>query len=252
MQVYMTPASDVPRMTSRARIVHLESNVSDLWTAIRNLETRLGCVPTHAARLRPSSQADDAHVPPHSDKPGDDDSDSNSDSATSTDELTNPPTHLLHLFDNGLLSSSVHGPATIPRLASSSHQAQVILELRRLMPSRNDMLIITAHAASWLSLYSELFPSIRVTKTSDEMLLQYDKLQDANAEPVAITALLLSVALTVQQTPDDTTGHAVQSIRNASSFIKDISDTVERIFVSDDALMGSLEGIEIALLFLRL
>jgi len=238
----MTPASDVPGMTSRARIAHLESNVSGLWTAVRYLEERLGCVPTEAGRPRLPSQAEDA--PPH----GCDD-DSDSDSASS--DLSNPPTHLLPLFDNSLLSSG-SGTAPPPRDASSLHQAPGISVLRRLMPSRKDMLTITAHASSWLSLYNSLFPSMGVTKTSDEMLLHYDQLQDPNAGPVAIAALLLSVALTVQQAPDDTTGPAAQSISNASSFIKDVSDTVERIVVSDDTLVGSLEGIETTLLFLRL
>ena len=253
LQVYMTPASDAPRMNSRARIVHLESSVSNLWTVVRKLEAQLGCVPAEvdeAARLR--SQSAGAHAS-HNQHPEDDDSDLDSESATSPNgSPANPPTHLLQLFDNDLLSSSGHGTSSLPQHVSSLHQAHDISELRRLMPSREDMLIITAHASSWLSLYNSLFPFQGVTKTSGEMLLQYDKVQDPRASPVAITSLLLSVALTVQQAPHDTTVSAVQSIRNASLFIKDVSDTVERIFVADDALVGNLEGLETALLFLRL
>jgi hypothetical protein len=88
-------------------------------------------------------------------------------------------------------------------------------------------------------------------KTGDEMLLQYDKLQDPGADTVAIASLLLSVALTVQQSPDNTAGRAAESIKDASSFVKNVSDAVERIVISDDAIAGTLEGIETTLLFLR-
>ena len=84
------------------------------------------------------------------------------------------------------------------------------------------------------------------------MLLQYEKLQDPNTDPVVIASLLLSVAITVQQAPGDTAGHAAESIGDAPSFIKNVSDSVERIIISDDAIAGTVEGIEVTLLFLRL
>ena len=243
----MMPTSDAVTMTSRARIRHLESDVSSLWTALRNLEAKLGCVPTEIfTRPQLPLQTENAGGP--HDKSSDDDSDSNA----SDSSPTNPPTHLLQLFDNGLLGSSGYGSATPSRHALSLHKAQGSSALRRLMPSKEDMLTITAHASSWLSMYNVLFPMIYLTKTSDGMLVQYDKLQDPDANPVAIAALLLSIAMTVQQAPDDAAGRAAESIRDASSFIKDVSNTVERVVISDDALAGTLEGIETALLFLRL
>jgi hypothetical protein len=93
---------------------------------------------------------------------------------------------------------------------------------------------------------------INLTKTGDEMLSQYDNLQDPNADPVTITALLLSVALTVQQAPDDNAGRNTGNIRDVSLFVKNVSDSVERIVISNDALAGSLKGIETTLLFVRL
>ena len=247
----MMPTSDSVTATSRGRIAHLENEVSGLWTAVHNLEAKLGYVPTETTtppqpQLSHTENAHGLH-----NKPSDDDSDS--DSNASNLSSTNPPTHLLQLFDNGLLGSSGCGPSATPsHHASSLHKAHGSSALRGLMPSREDMLTITAHASSWLSLYNALFPMFNFTKTSDEMLSQYDKLQDLNADPVSIAALLLSVAITVQQAPDDTAGRAAESIRDASSFVKDVSDTVERIVVSDDGLAGSLEGIETTLLFLRL
>lgn len=246
----MTPTADSVTATSRGRIAHLENDVSGLWTAVHNLEAKLGYVPTKNTTppLPPThaESADGLHG-----KPSDDESDL--DSNDSDLSPSNPPTHLLQLFDNGLLGSSGYRSSAKPsHHASTLHKAHEIFTLRRLMPSREDMLTITAHASSWLSLYNAIFPMINFTKTSDEMLSQYDKLQDSKADPVSIAALLLSVAITVQQAPDDTTGRAATSIRDASLFVKDVSDNVERIVILDDALAGSLEGIETALLLMRL
>lgn len=237
----MISTSKVITSTSRARIEHLESDISSLWTTVRNLEAKLGCLPTeNATRPQPQSQTKDARG--LQDTLDDEESDS----------PMNPPAHLLQLFDNGSLGSCGLGSASPSRHAADLHKAQGSSALRRLMPSRQEMLTITAHASSWLSLYYALFPMTSLPKTSDEMLSQYDKLQDANADPVAIAALLLSVALTVQQAPDDSPCCTAGSIRDTSSFIKDVSDSVERIVISDDALSGNLEGIETTLLFLRL
>ena len=244
----MTPASEGPKATAQSRIGRLESNVSDLWTAVRNLETQLGGVAPEAARLQPLSQIEDAAL--H--KRDVDDSDSDSNSTSSGLSPKDPPTHLLQLFDNGLLSSDGYGPPPASRPTSSLHQTQGSSALRHLMPSREDMVIIIAHASSWMSMYRSLFPLMGVTKASEDILSQYDKLQDPNVDLVQIATLLLTVAITVQQAPEDTSGHAAKSIRNASSFVKDVSDAVERIIVSDDTLAGTLEGIEITLLFVRL
>ncbi len=245
----MIPAADTIEGTSRARLGHLESDVAGLWAAVRNLEAKLGCVSTEATEAAPlhsPSQTENAGSPHN--KPNNDDSDS----AASDLSLTNPPTHLLQLFDNGLLGSDGDRSAFPSRHTPSLHKEHRSSALRALLPSREDMVTITASASSWLSLYNALFPTINFVKTGGEMLMQYDKLQDPNADPVAIATLLLSIALTVQQAPDYTAGRAAGSIRDVSSFVKDVSDRVECIVISDDTLAGTLEGMETTLLFIRL
>ncbi len=49
---------------------------------------------------------------------------------------------------------------------------------------------------------------IKFTKTSDDILLQYGKLQDSSAHLVAIAAHFLSLAIIVKQAPDDTANRA--------------------------------------------
>lgn len=248
VQMHMMPTSETVKITSQARIIRLEKDVSSLWTVVRNLEAKLGYVPSAAAASpQPPSSSQTESAGGSYEKPRDDDSDSDASNLSPT----NTPSHLLQLFDNGLLGSDGSESATA-RHAPGFHKAQRCVALRKLMPSRKDMITITAHASSWLFLYNALFPMANLMKTSEEMLAQYDKLQHPDADPVAIAALLLSIALTVQQAPDETTGRAVESIKDASSFIKDASDSVERTVILDDALVGNLEGIETALLFIRL
>ena len=243
----MISTSEAIEGTSRARLGHLESDVAGLWAAVRNLEAKLGCVSTEAAPpMQSPSQAENAGGPYN--KSNNDDSDS----TVSDSSLTNPPTHLLQLFDNGMLGTDGDGSANPSGHAPSMHKAHRSSALRALLPSREDMLTITASASSWLPLHNALFPTINMFKTSDEMLSQYDKLQAPNADLVAIAALLLYIALTVQQAPDDTVGRAAGSIRDASSFVMDVSDRVECIVISDDTLAGTLEGMETTMLFIRL
>ena len=230
----MIPTSDAIDGTSRARLGHLESDVASLWTAVRSLEAKLGYVSTEAdSPLESPAQTENADGP--RDEPNNDDSDS----TTSDLSLTNPPSHLLQLFDNGLLDSDGDGSAFQSLHGPSLHKAHRSSALRALLPSREDMLTITASASSWLYLYNAIFFKINFTKTSDEMLSQYDKLQDPNADSVAIAALLLSIAITVQQASGDTAGNAAGSIRDPASFVKDVSDSIERIVVSDDNLAGT-------------
>jgi hypothetical protein len=233
----MMPASDAVRVTSRTRIGHLENDVASLRNAVQSLEMRLGSMPTEtSAPLHLSSEIQTDS------KSSDDDSDS----IASDLDPANTPSHLFPLFENGLLGSHA-AKTTIP----PDHMHRRTSVLRQLMPSREDMLTITSLASTWMALQNGLFPMTSLTKTSAEMLSQYDKLQNPDTDLVDIVALLLSVAITVQKAPDHTAGQT-KSIKDASIFIKEVSDTVERIFILDDTLSCTLEGIKTTLIFLRL
>lgn len=246
----MTPTSVTVGLASRARIARSEQDVSSIWTAIHAVEAKCDCVPTGFSPLPltlPQTQASNGSAT-YDGLPGE----ASSDSDSSDLSHTNPPTHLLQLFDNGLLGTHSDASNIAPPHASASHKVHGVSALRDLLPSREGMLTIIAHAASWLSLYNSLFPMTSATRSGDAMLSQYDSLKDPDANPVAVAALLLAVALTVQVVPNEISAGTVKSIKDAPSFIKEVSDTVERVIVLDDALAGTLDGIEATLLFLRL
>lgn len=243
----MVPTSATVTGTSRARILKLESEVSDLYSTVRSLEAKLGCLPGEVvgSTLAPS-QAANGQGPQSS--PHEDGGESNVSEASSMQ----PPRHLLQLFDNGLLDSCEHESVSPSSPALRVHKAHNSYTLRQLLPSRRDMCIITTYASPWIFLHNAILPMASLSKTSDAMLVRFDELQDQNSDPVDLAALLICIAITVQQSPDETAGRAAESIKDAASFVEDVSDSIERIFISDDAFSATLEGIETTVLFLRL
>ena len=84
---------------------------------------------------------------------------------------------------------------------------------------------------------------------ADEIVSKYDELRSTDASPVLIAAVLLWFAIAVQHTPPGALSQAMQA---GTLFIKKVSDTIEDAIVRDDALAGSIEGIETSLLWTRL
>ena len=89
-------------------------------------------------------------------------------------------------------------------------------------------------------------------RTEEDLLAQYDKSGSPAADLLGMASLLVSLALTVQQFPDDFTGEGPDRMRDPGSFVKDVSDLVERTVTNDDNLGGTLDGIGTTLLYLRL
>ena len=253
VQTHMLSASEIVARSSRARIGDLENQVTQLWANVSDLRAKVGCAPTAAAAGQAPTATNSHHDPDFAD------SDNESSSTISGSGLppTSPPTHILQLFNNRVLAVDGNAATDAARPSdngpSSPHKSHTSRRsaLRDLMPAKEDMETITASASPWLSLYA-LCPMINPTRSRGEMLTQYENLQGPDADPVALAALLLSVAITVQQAPSDTSGHASKSIKDPATFIKMVSDTVERHIISDETLSGSLEGVKTSLLFLRL
>lgn len=122
--------------------------------------------------------------------------------------------------------------------------------LLALLPSREDMVIIAANSASWLSWYKVLF-SLNLAMGAGPMMLEnYDRVKRSDTRPVPIATLLLAVTLTVQQAQEAT--GMLRSIPDPTAFIKNVSTLVEKVVVSNDDLIADLEGVRAALLFIRL
>jgi len=114
------------------------------------------------------------------------------------------------------------------------------------------MLRVVAYASPWLAAYNALFPQTNIMRSGQDLLAHYDKSKSPNGELLEVASLLVAVAMTIQQFPDDFQGDSPDRIRDVPVFIKDVNDLVERVVVNDDALAGTLDGIGTSLLYLRL
>jgi hypothetical protein len=233
--------------------VNLERNQSSIWAAIRQLQAQNNtstfdtALPSHEEH--PHRQSFASHLEIGVDDVGD--------NTDASEELSAPnaPTHLLQLFDNNLLDSDGHElghdisvPSSHP---STPQRVRACAALRALTPSRADMTTIATYASSWLPLYASLFPMANINTTPEAMLTLHNETQHRD-DPFALATLLLYIAMTVQHAPETACFPTSESMQNLSTFVKNVSDAVEHVIIVDDALAGSIEGIEVALLFLRL
>ncbi|KAG9601148.1 hypothetical protein KCU77_g7875, partial [Aureobasidium melanogenum] len=234
LQLEVIPTPETTKLTSRARIDALEKSVSDLWNAIgQNPPVPISQGPH--SHDRPNTSHFNHQQSPDSSNPS---------------SPANPPTHLLRLLDNDLLDSNGHETTTPSARLSTSTMSKESAALLNLLPSREDMAIIAANSSDWLSWYKVLFSLNIAMGAGPVMLENYDRVTQSATHPVPIAILLLAVTLTVQQAPDATS--MLRSIPDSATFIKDVSNLVEKVVVSNDDLIADIDGIRCALLFIRL
>ncbi|CAD0027526.1 unnamed protein product [Aureobasidium pullulans] len=200
-------SSDAPKLTSKARIAILEDQITKLWGAING---GVGSIATNPGRTQ-DNVADSIPSGSHSRNQSSPDS-------SNPSSPTNPPTHLLHLFDNDLLDSNGHEAVTPSTRMSSSTMSKESISLLKLLPSREDMVIIAANASAWLSWYKVLFSLNLAMGAGEKMLSNYDKVKSSEKHPVPIATVLLAVAITVQQAPEGHAMNRLRSITNPSAF----------------------------------
>lgn len=270
-------------VTSRERIRQVEDEVRSLWSAVRRLETNAQGSTTHGPSNPGSSyrtpQEFEQHpeysqtlrassFPPEGTRPhrelvedGDEDSMDTAESELDGFELSasHQPTHLRQLFDNDLLGSRHRDDTTwdergyrTARPAVEMYLTIARRQLQRLLPSREDVSAIAGFTFSWMSIYTAMFPRIRMQTTAEEMVAQYDELCSPTANPMSLANLLVSLALTIRQIPAEEVRTLAPGLRNVSRFADEVSETVDRTIASNDTLAATLDGIETSLLFTRL
>ncbi|RMY58676.1 hypothetical protein D0863_12190 [Hortaea werneckii] len=260
LQIHELKTADAIQSTPRARILQLEQQVKYLSGAVQRLNDKvgiednadeaLGLHATPSTDLRVRDSLDDLNQVPN-------------ETEDTSEGPTSPPPHLMQLFSNSVLGADAHSnendsPSSARHSTGKSH---TLFLLRRHLPSRDDMIKIASLASRWLAIYDSMFPMIKTPKTSEEMVSTFDRLWqeqspaavDSDWNPaLSCASLLLAIAITAQQTSVDRKDPELQSIGDATHFVKRISDMVERLVIADDALVESLAGIEVALLWLRL
>lgn len=220
----------------------LESKVAILSKAVSDLESKLGHQPPGATELEegPSSGVDD----------------SDDDSSIVEIPTAEQPSHLHSLFQNDWLSVDTrqqaeqlqdHKSKTSAHLLDMAKQA-----LQKLIPPKDEFSDIASSSSSkWLVLLRTLFPQPFTFNSQQEMLNNYDDMHKPDIDSLRLATWLLLVAITAQQ--EYGSPHTQLSrYQRSFSFSRAVSNTVESTILSHDRLVGTIQGLGVALNFVRL
>jgi hypothetical protein len=262
-----SPVSEAVQLSSRDRIGQLETQVASLWSVVHKLETNARHGTAYVSRDESTDRPYymSGKTKATSGETLDDDVQAASDTDDSEPDgfnlllPSNQPSHLRQLFDNGLLDAQGSRDASWQTCDYPGHQSAsktyltiARRQLQKILPPRDDVAAIAGFSFPWMSIYNALFPRIRFMATAEEMLEQYDELCKPNANPMSLANLLISLALSIRQIPEVDLKPLVPGIPNATQFIENVTEIVDRTIASNDTLAATLEGIETSLLFIRL
>ncbi len=208
--------------------------MSQLWGIVGSLKSEVGHATQDSGAAGAYSAAGDE-----------------SDSTPSDLSPMNPPAHLQQLFDNDFVDSASVADANSEHL-SAALLARVRTRLQALIPTKEDIRIICGPSLLWTGVYSGLFPTVSKFSTIDEMLGQYDSLSSPDANPLAVAALLLSLAINIVQQPSHPPMSPSSNIADPVQWARLVSDNVDELVVRNDSLACTMEGIETIMLCIRL
>ncbi|KAI9372205.1 major facilitator superfamily domain-containing protein [Aspergillus egyptiacus] len=232
------------RLPSRYRITQLESQVNQLTKIVTGLEVKLGGKPSI-----PLEQGL-AH------SPGLDDSDG--ESSTSENLIAEEPSQLRSLFQNDWLSVDTrrqHAQRQQRREKASVHLLETVRPaLQKLIPSRGEMAEMMVCTLDWLHIVQGLLPPPSLPCSQQEMVYQYEAMCAPDVDVIVLASWLLTLAITAQQIPQGNHPTEVEAMKSQRRlrFARAVSDAVERLIMTHDRLVGTLQGLEMAIQFIRL
>lgn len=246
IQRFARPATTSKSTPTRGRIKRLESDVINLRQSLQQLEQKLQQIDETDTILSKQQESMDSKGEGPSASSKDSISGESEANLTSSNEV---PSHLFQLFDNDTLE--VQNPVAQQR--QDTPRPRLVSVLQSLLPSKEDMIVISIHASSWLQIYNRIFPLETISKTGEDLLLEWEQVQNnPNMDPVAVLGLLLTVAITVQQAPKAVEGRSTHNFSDPLALTHKVSGLFEQLLISDDPILRSVGGIEAASLFLRL
>ncbi|CAK3797147.1 Hypothetical predicted protein [Lecanosticta acicola] len=112
---------------------------------------------------------------------------------------------------------------------------------------------VASYATPWMSLYMSIFPYTSPIDTKEELISQHDEMQSPTAHPVTMAMFLCTFAITAQQVPPDQENTSPPlNWKDAPTYARQVAQAVEATIISHTGLAMTVEGIEMAILLLRL
>ncbi|KAE8350055.1 hypothetical protein BDV28DRAFT_47863 [Aspergillus coremiiformis] len=244
VQVSTNRSAPIPRFSSRLRIAQLESQVAQLTRVVNEIELKLGCKPSHIVEAQEGQPV------------GPDDSEG--DSSGSDIPMAEKPSHLRSLFQNDWVSADAYRPEQQSPQRMDKAVAQLSMNVRpklqSVIPKREEVADIAGSAYDWLTVLHAIFPQPLMLKSPQELLERYDSMCHPDADVIMLASWLLTLALTAQQTPRGWERSDVyrRKCRRRVEFCQSIISIVEKTLLCHDRLLGTVQGLGMAIHFLRL
>lgn len=173
--------------------------------------------------------------------------------------IQNPSSHLRVLFDHFDLHQlddavSVHrGKEQAQSAMHANHyNIEPWTDLQALLPSREEIQSIAGFASNWMALYHSLFPAYFTFRSGHHLVDNYDRMRDPQVHPIVLSTYLISVAITTQQLGLEGASHKVWQGYGAKRFVDAVCRLVSRTVIQNDAISGTAQWVETAMLFIRL
>lgn len=168
-------------------------------------------------------------------------------------ENTSPPSHVRLLFDKFAVEDDgdSEGDRQSRRLYTSFMRL-ARSKLQPLIPSREQVSLVAQYASHWMPLYHSLFPPVFAFRTGEQLVVNYDRMRSQDVHPVPLAMFLLSVAITAQQMPSESVPASFHGGQGVRRFIDAVCRSVDQTIIGNNALAGSPEGLETAMLYVRL
>ncbi|KAN0115497.1 putative Zn(II)2Cys6 transcription factor [Hyaloscypha variabilis] len=235
------------KLPSRQRISQLELQVASLSKAVHGIEFKLGHQPSDILKPR-ADQTPESQLA----------SDDSDDDLSVSDALATEPSHLRSLFQNDWLSVDVHPHDEQLQDRKAKATGHILAEakqaLQKLIPSKEYVLDIPNSAFKWLVFLDTLFPHKLAAKSQHDILESYDDMRRPDVDALSLALWLLAIAITAQQVPHENGSPSTQfrKYKRWVEFSHEVSDTVERSVLSHDRLVGTIQGLAVALHYFRL
>ena len=215
--------------------------------AVHGIEFKLGHQPSDILKPR-ADQTPESQLA----------SDDSDDDLSVSDALATEPSHLRSLFQNDWLSVDVHPHDEQLQDRKAKATGHILAEakqaLQKLIPSKEYVLDIPNSAFKWLVFLDTLFPHKLAAKSQHDILESYDDMRRPDVDALSLALWLLAIAITAQQVPHENGSPSTQlrKYKRWVEFSHEVSDTVERSVLSHDRLVGTIQGLAVALHYFRL
>jgi hypothetical protein len=173
--------------------------------------------------------------------------------------IQNPPSHLRLLFDNFDLQQlddavgNNRGEASAQSaMQATNYNTEPWKDLKTLLPSKEQIQSIAGFASNWIALYHSLFPAYFTFRSGHHLVDSYDRMLDPQVHPIMLSTYLISVAITTQQLSLEGVSLRFWQRHGTKNFVDAVCRLVSRTVIQNDALSGTVQWVETAMLFIRL